>query len=204
MTYALEVKEMPGQAPVTPPAQTPSGETPSQYDAPAWSGDVYEEGNESRPEDSRWSFSGEGGEEAWLDRTDDGTITGWVRDPDGTVYRYSDPDAWAVEVDDAGLARAGGDPAAEGEAMPDDGADPNAETDPTAGDDFTDPDVNPDVDPEMEDELYDDYASTDEPADDETVSPDPDAADEPDTDEDDFKKRKRGKTEGKVLVLPFR
>lgn len=225
-TYALEVKELPGQNPAaTPPPSNPVHNT----EAPAWSGDVYQEGDESAPEQSQWSFTGEGGEEAWLDRSQDGTITGWVRDPDGTVYRYTDPDAWAVDVDDAGLAPQGaaapdGDPAA--------GEDPNAATDPTQGDDYADesevdedaaydeyangdPEEDPEADPDAADE-------GDEPTDDETDEPaegdNPDAAadaegdDTPDGDEDEddeeqngppFAKKKKPGFEAKVYRLPY-
>lgn len=72
-----------------------------------WAGDAYEEGDPTDPAEAFTSFTGQSGEQAWLDRTDDGTLTGWVRDADGTVYRYSDADAWAIDVDDAGMARDG-------------------------------------------------------------------------------------------------
>jgi len=224
-TFALEVKELPGQNPAAaPPPTNPVHNT----DAPAWSGDVYQEGDESTPEQSQWSFTGDGGEEAWLDRSADGTITGWVRDPDGTVYRYTDPDAWAVDVDDAGLAPSGGGDVAEGEPV--EGEDPNAADDPTQGDDYADEDQS-DVD---EDAAYDDYVNGDpedpdaegegdEPADDEldedpaeesTETPDeeatedaeePDAADDEGDDEQDGPPfgKKKGKVEAKVYRLPY-
>lgn len=73
-----------------------------------WAGDVYEDGDETDPQDAFASFQGQSGEQAWLDRADDGTITGWVRDADGTVLRYSDDNAWATDVDDAGMQQAHG------------------------------------------------------------------------------------------------
>lgn len=219
-TFALEVKELPGQNPAAPPPTNPVHNT----EAPAWSGDVYQEGDESTPEQSEWSFTGEGGEEAWLDRSQDGTITGWVRDPDGTVYRYTDPDAWAVDVDDAGMARQGG---AEAPVEGGGGEDPNAATDPAQGDEFVDPD-QPEVD---EDAAYDEYASDGDYSD-EDADPDVDPEDEPEgeeeadtdepepeadaetdpegepaeeeEDEDSPPFKKKGKVEGKVLHLPYR
>lgn len=225
MTYVLEVKELPGQAPTAPPAAAPAPPPIRSDDTPRWSGDLYQEGDETSPEESQWSFTGANGEEAWLDRSSDGTITGWVRDPDGTVYRYTDPDAWAVDVDDAGMTRSAG---AEGEGegeMPDGaGEDPNAVEDPTAGDDYADPNAEPEVD---EDAAYDDYVNggdeqEDDPADEEDdpneAEPDGDVDDaeesdpsesEPDDDEDDenedvpFAKKKKGR-EAKVYHLPYR
>ena len=227
MTYALEVKELPtGQAPnaAPAPADDPSQQEPQnqRYDAPAWSGDVYEDGDESTPEESPWPFQGASGEQAWLDRSADGTITGWVRSPDGTVYRYTDPDQWAVEVDDAGM-QSTGEGAGDGGELPAEGGDPNAADDPTAGDEFADAEgeeVDPNVpDDEMVDELYEDYASTEDDADDvddAEVDPDadpdaevdtPDEApvedDEDDTDDEDDAKKKRRGFEGKTLRLTY-
>ncbi|HET9656132.1 MAG TPA: hypothetical protein VFP72_12305 [Kineosporiaceae bacterium] len=83
-----------------------------------WAGDRYEEGDETDPQGAFAAFTGQGGEEAWLDRADDGTLTGWVRDADGSVFRYADPHAWCIDVDDSGMTMthgpqlpAGGEPA---------------------------------------------------------------------------------------------
>jgi hypothetical protein len=73
-----------------------------------WAGDVYEEGDETDPAQSFAAFQRPDGASAWLDRSDDGTLTGWVTDADGTVYRYSDPNAWAIDVDDAAMAQSHG------------------------------------------------------------------------------------------------
>jgi hypothetical protein len=86
-----------------------------------WAGDLYTEPDVSDPGAAFASFSGDNGEQAWLDRADDGTLTGWVRDADGqSVSRYSDVDAWAIDVDQAAMQ--------EGAAAPVDGAaeDPTA------------------------------------------------------------------------------
>ena len=77
-------------------------------DARPWAGDMYDEGDESDPAAAYSAFTGQNGEQAWLDKAPDGTLTGWVRDPAGQVWRYSDADAWAVDVDDAGMTRSHG------------------------------------------------------------------------------------------------
>lgn len=73
-----------------------------------FAGDVYTEGDETDPAQAFAHLKGEDGTEAWLDHDPQGTIVGWVRTPDGTVYRYSDPAAWAIDADDAGLHKVGG------------------------------------------------------------------------------------------------
>ncbi|MFE2723912.1 hypothetical protein [Kitasatospora sp. NPDC059327] len=114
-TYRISVKSFPpapgspapaGQDPAA--AEMPKSQTPAD-DARQWAGDPYDEGDEPQPDDPSITarFSDPAGEEAWLERAPDGTLTGWLRDPSGQVYRYSDPDAWAVDVDDAGLSPAG-------------------------------------------------------------------------------------------------
>lgn len=77
--------------------------------APQWAGDLDETGDQSDPAQAFRSFTGANGEQAWLDRAPDGTLTGWVKDTDGSVYRYTDADAWAIDVDDAHMTRAGAD-----------------------------------------------------------------------------------------------
>ncbi|MFF0698455.1 hypothetical protein ACFYU4_38195 [Streptomyces tendae] len=96
----------------TTAAQAPPGGQPPAYmpespadDARPWAGDMYDEGDETDPADSFSAYTGSNGEQAWLDRAPDGTLTGWVRDGTGQVWRYTDPDAWAVDVDGAGMTR---------------------------------------------------------------------------------------------------
>ncbi|MGW1275500.1 hypothetical protein ACWD4V_00890 [Streptomyces tsukubensis] len=76
-----------------------------QDDARPWSGGMYDEGDETDPSAAFAAYRGSGGEEAWLDRAPDGTLTGWLRDATGQVYRYTDPDMWAIDVDDAQMTR---------------------------------------------------------------------------------------------------
>lgn len=138
--------QAPGQPPVpAAPSQDPAQDAQDaneEVQTHEWAGDLIENPDEaSDPAEAFALFKGQEGEEAWLDRADDGTLTGWVRDADGSIYRYSDTDAWAVDVDDAGMART--DPGAEdteeqdpdaeeedAEPTPDD---ESAETDPAAG-----------------------------------------------------------------------
>ncbi|GHF33588.1 hypothetical protein GCM10010218_13350 [Streptomyces mashuensis] len=74
-------------------------------DARPWSGDMYDDGDETDPADAFAAYKGTDGEEAWLDQAPDGTLTGWVRDATGQVWRYTDPDIWAIDVDDAQMTR---------------------------------------------------------------------------------------------------
>jgi hypothetical protein len=141
---SLDGQQPPQEAPPVPP-------DPHANDARQWAGDPYDEGDETPPEDPSVTsrFSDPNGEEAWLERAQDGTLTGWVRDATGQVYRYSDADAWAIDVDDAGLTPSGGgggQPAPDPNADP--AADPNAEpaADPNA-DPFADPAADPNADP---------------------------------------------------------
>lgn len=82
-------------------------------DSRPWSGDPYDEGDETDPSAAFAAYRGADGEEAWLDQASDGTLTGWVRDVTGQVWQYTDPDVWAIDVDDAQMTRthsqAGGD-----------------------------------------------------------------------------------------------
>jgi len=111
-------------------AAVPGDDTGEQAQGVAeqeWAGDLYEDGDETDPAGAYASFGDEGAAQAWLDRADDGTLTGWVRDPAGEVYRYSDADAWAVDVDQSpGMTRSDGPPAPAPAAAPGDPA-----TDPT-------------------------------------------------------------------------
>ncbi|MGA5127722.1 hypothetical protein ACPCAG_31025 [Streptomyces pseudogriseolus] len=90
-----------------PPAEgePPAVPEPPADDARPWAGDMYDEGDETDPADSFSAYTGSNGEQAWLDRAPDGTLTGWVRDSTGQVWRYTDPDAWAIDVDGAHMTR---------------------------------------------------------------------------------------------------
>lgn len=90
--HASETDQPETEEPVVPPTD----------DGRQWAGDEYTEGDETDPAQARAAFTGEAGE-AWLDRAEDGTLTGWVREPDGTVFRYADVDAWAIDVDGADI-----------------------------------------------------------------------------------------------------
>ncbi|MER6109370.1 hypothetical protein [Streptomyces hirsutus] len=90
-----------------PPEGAPAAGAPEPPadDSRPWAGDMYDEGDESDPADSFSAYTGSNGEQAWLDRAPDGTLTGWVRDSTGQVWRYTDPDAWAIDVDGAQMTR---------------------------------------------------------------------------------------------------
>lgn len=117
MDYVLQMKALPGAPATADPALAPDpingGDTPAR-----WAGDLYQDGDEPDPSTAFRAFHGADSEEAWLMQAEDGTLTGWVRDPDGSVYRYNDPEAWAVDVDDAHMTASGdapdGAPADEG------------------------------------------------------------------------------------------
>jgi hypothetical protein len=89
-------------------AENPSAapEQPDDDSRP-WAGDEYNEGDETDPDgpDAWCAYAGSGGEQAWLDKGPDGTLTGWVRDSDGQVWRYTDPDAWSTDVDGAQMTQ---------------------------------------------------------------------------------------------------
>ncbi|MFF4902261.1 hypothetical protein [Streptomyces sp. NPDC001068] len=130
---ADELPEDPTAAPAAPaedptappedPSASPAGDAPPEgdgtgqepADAPPqpeddsrpWAGDEYNEGDETDPNGPQsWSaFTGSNGEQAWLDKAQDGTLTGWVRDSSGQVWRYTDPDAWALDVDGAQMTQ---------------------------------------------------------------------------------------------------
>ncbi|MFI9588084.1 hypothetical protein ACIHCQ_41315 [Streptomyces sp. NPDC052236] len=96
----------PGEAGAGPP--TDDMEAPPQPpadDARLWSGEVYDEGDETDPAAAFAAYTGSQGEEAWLDQAPDGTLTGWVRDSTGQVWLYSDAETWAIDVDDAQMTR---------------------------------------------------------------------------------------------------
>ena len=79
-----------------------------------WAGDLYDTGDPSDPEQAYARFTGDpidtshGPEdvEAWIDRSVDGTLIGWVRQGD-RVWRYTDPAAWALDVDGADMTQQG-------------------------------------------------------------------------------------------------
>ncbi|WP_328736548.1 hypothetical protein [Streptomyces bobili] len=101
-----------------PPADVPE---PPIDDARPWAGDMYDEGDEPDPDDAWSAYKGSNGEEAWLEASQDGTLTGWVRDSTGQVWRYTDPDAWAVDVDGVHMTnvhRRGEEAASPTEAVP--------------------------------------------------------------------------------------
>ncbi|MER6231000.1 hypothetical protein ABT169_17875 [Streptomyces sp. NPDC001616] len=197
MDYAYAVKNLPlpvadpaAGAPAAPPP--PEMQPPQADDARPWAGDVYDEGDETDPAQAYAALSGPNGEQAWLDKAEDGTLTGWVRDETGQVWRYSDPDTWAIDVDDAGMQETGGN---HGEPPADGLQDPGA-TDPGA--------ISPDdVDPlelGTADEVVDPAADAEEPADpageDPAAETDEDLHGEEDPDaedEDDPAKKKGGK-----------
>ncbi|MFF8789217.1 hypothetical protein [Streptomyces sp. NPDC015125] len=94
-----------GAEPLAEGEQPVDAPEPPADDARPWAGDMYDEGDETDPADSFSAYTGSNGEQAWLDRAQDGTLTGWVRDGAGQVWRYTDPDAWAVDVDGAHMTR---------------------------------------------------------------------------------------------------
>ncbi|MFE7015756.1 hypothetical protein ACFVAQ_35565 [Streptomyces sp. NPDC057651] len=72
--------EAPAESPAPP---TGSGEEPAvdappppTDDAQPWAGDMYDEGDETDPDDALYGYSGTAGEKAWLDKAPDGTLTG--------------------------------------------------------------------------------------------------------------------------------
>lgn len=94
----------PGSAPTAPnPAMAARTGSVPMDEGRAWAGDLYEEGTVSDPAQAFARFQGDD-TEAWLDRNEDGTLTAWVQDG-ADVYRYSDPEAWALDVDGAGMQR---------------------------------------------------------------------------------------------------
>lgn len=122
--YRLEFKGADWPDPAVPEdaLEEPEGHDPN---GPApWSGDLYEQDDASDPVEAFAAFTGEEGVTSWLDVGPDGTLTGWVRDGE-ELYRYTDPEAWALDVDGAAMQRAGelgtddeavdGEPPAEGE-----------------------------------------------------------------------------------------
>ncbi|MFE1206317.1 hypothetical protein ACFW5V_32040 [Streptomyces sp. NPDC058762] len=107
----------------TPPeekdtSQDPSTPPPPDDDSRPWAGDLYTEGDETSPDNAFAAYTGMDGEQAWLDQAPDGTLTGWVLDGDGQVWRYTDADAWATDVDGAQMTRTHGPEGETGAAGP--------------------------------------------------------------------------------------
>ncbi|MEU2968939.1 hypothetical protein ABZ687_28680 [Streptomyces ardesiacus] len=131
---ARDEEETPAAPPEggAPPEEKDTGEDPGAAPAPPddsrpWAGDLYTEGDETTPDNAFAAYTGVDGEQAWLDQAPDGTLTGWVLDSDSQVWRYTDPDAWATDVDGAQMTRThgpDGDPGAAGQSGPDDQAPP--------------------------------------------------------------------------------
>lgn len=125
----FQTKAMPTDAPV-PEDPAMQEQIPEEGDdsAVSWSGDevVAGDGIEiSDPADAYSRFTGEQGLEAWLDIREDRTLMGWVREPDGTTFRYVDANSWARDVTAAGMQEVTeglADPEAEAEAEPAAGA----------------------------------------------------------------------------------
>lgn len=124
MRWTLQVKQVApagGAAggPMNPAMQARTGHVAMDPGRP-WSGDLYDEGPVTDPASGYAHFGGGEDVEAWLDRNPDKTLTGWVREG-ADIYRYSDVEAWALDVDGAQMTRT--DSAA---AAPVDGAEDSA------------------------------------------------------------------------------
>ncbi|MER7497015.1 hypothetical protein ABT033_31020 [Streptomyces pharetrae] len=174
----------PGAPPGPPDPAADEIQPPAHDDSRPWAGDAYDEGDETDPANAFAAFTGKDGEEAWLDRAPDGTLTGWVRDATGQVWRYSDDSAWVLDVDGAQMQRVsttpGQDPASPDGATPD-GQEPPTEdraADPYADDPATEDD-DPEADPLAADD--EDPDALDAGADEE----DPDMEESPDEDDED-------------------
>ncbi|MGW0757163.1 hypothetical protein ACWD1Y_11845 [Streptomyces sp. NPDC002814] len=193
MDYAYAFKSLPqptdpAAGDPTAPPPPPEIQPPHEDDARPWAGNVYDEGDETDPAQAFAALSGPNGEQAWLDKAEDGTLTGWVRDETGQVWRYSDPDAWAIDVDDAGMQETGG-----AHGAPTDG-----QQDPAAGDPAADPALEADpLEFGTADEVVEPGDGTEPPADDadpaaeedpSTETEDDPAAEEEDEEEEDPKK----------------
>lgn len=206
MNYVLESKaDWPDPAVAEPdPEEAVSEQDEVEHE---WAGDLYESGDESDPVESYAVFTGANGEEAWLDRAPDGTLTAWVRDSDGSVYRYSDADAWATDVDDSGMspvdtsAYADTEPGEEEAGA--DGTDPTLEEEPAPEDAPADEAADPLEEEPSDDAPGDDPdAAEEEPTDE--VEEAPDGADDEEGDDDDFLARMKRGREGKSYLMTFR
>lgn len=214
--YVLEVKAADYPDPATPP-ETLEDPNPADPGARSWAGDLYEDGDETDPVQARAAFTADDGSEAWLDKHDDGTLVGWVRDAtDDSLYRYTDADAWALDVDGAGMTRADdlfSDDGDGEDTEPDEGEDAAAdeETKADPADEPTDeldaaeePDDLPDPDDEASDMPDEADMQLGDPAEDEDLTTDEDAeqrTDELESDDEDFFTQMKRKREGKALAL---
>ncbi|MFJ7054698.1 hypothetical protein ACIQU7_23610 [Streptomyces albidoflavus] len=117
----------PAASPAPEQEEKEEGQPPPQPedDARPWSGDPYNEGDETDPSDAFAAYTGPDGEEAWLDQAPDGTLTGWVFDSMGQTWRYTDPDAWATDVDGAQMTRTHGPEGEPGPEEPEETATPD-------------------------------------------------------------------------------
>ncbi|MEU5978422.1 hypothetical protein [Streptomyces sp. NPDC047315] len=129
---AASANETTTEEPAAPPtpdaAPEEDGQDPDAAPAPddsrPWAGDMYSEGDETAPDDAFSAYAGVDGEQAWLDRAPDGTLTGWVRDSTDQVWRYTDPEAWAADVDGAQMTRTHGPEGSDAQTAPKSGSDP--------------------------------------------------------------------------------
>jgi hypothetical protein len=109
-TFATKAAD-PLPPPVTDPTADPQAPPPAPEEgddsAVGWSGDEVQPGEEgvmpSDPAAAYARFVGDDGLTAWFDKLEDGTLVGWVREADGSVFRYVDPMAWAKDVEAADL-----------------------------------------------------------------------------------------------------
>ncbi|MYX26762.1 hypothetical protein GTY75_08775 [Streptomyces sp. SID8381] len=185
--FAYSIKALPAQPAAGAPPGPPDpavGEVqpPAHDDSRPWAGDPYDEGDETDPAHAFAAFTGENGEEAWLDRAPDGTVTGWVRDATGQVWRYSDGSAWALDVDGAQMQRVApgqrhpeqGSASPDGQQPPADGEEADAYADDPPAADGTAPTADPvagadeendpgEEDPDMEESPEEDDEDEDAP-----------------------------------------
>lgn len=110
--YRLEWKAV-DQPDETGEAADPAAEQQEQPEGRQWAGDPYEDTDYPAPEDSFAHLRHPDGSEAWLEKGKSGDLTGWVRDTDGQVYRYTDMEAWIADVDGAQMTRVDNGPTAE-------------------------------------------------------------------------------------------
>lgn len=203
----------PDQMQMNDPAQdaTDALEEVAQHE---WAGDLYEEGDQSDPAEAFARFRGASGESAWLDRAPDGTLTGWIQDADGSIYRYTDADAFAVDVDHAEMEPVADDEGV-GDVLEDEAnetgapasapgsAAPATMPDAPADDEDAEDDEEGDDGPIYEDAPADVDDTETEPAD----EPDGDVDEDDEDDEEDEEARKKrlgvfATIEGKSFTLP--
>ncbi len=133
MNYTLQAKAAPFED-AAPDDAAAAAETDPQGEVKhEWAGDLYTGTDVTDPVNAYEVLEGADGTVAWLDKADDRTLTGWVRDTDGSVYRYSDADAWAIDVDHADM-QVVDDPANLAGDTPPDGAPADGEPVDAAGD----------------------------------------------------------------------